>query len=242
MYYYVLEAPSSRATRQLYQKLRDLLTQLSIAGEMVAASPARSAYELSEMGMEKGYSTIVAVGGDHHVNEIATAVLGRAVLGVIPVGASNLVTDIIGYTDMREAANALKQRRLSTQSTVLIEPSTIIFLDTVISTSKLAKISMILDNKVRTHAYFNQLTINRFLQMKLDSFHTTEVKKVFGIFNTGGNVIHSESHFHAKVARIITDPILPVNVSGVAIAESPMQLRLIPDSLKIITKRGTLLE
>lgn len=242
MYFYILEAPPTRAVRQTYQKIRDLLTQMSIAGEIVAASPARTPTELAEMGMAEGYSTIVAVGGDHHISEVASAVVGRAVLGVIPINASPLVTDIIGLSGVQEAAMALKQRRLSSQSTVLIEPDTFIFLDTVIETNKLAKISMILDNRVRTHAYFNRLTINRSLEMTLESAHVTEARKVLGLFSVGGDTIKSKSFFHAKTARIITDPLMDVMVAGKTIAKTPIQLRVIPDSLKVITKRGTILE
>lgn len=242
MYYYILESAPSRAVRQGYQRLRDTLTHLGIAGEMVSASPARTPEELAEMGLEKGYSTIVAVGGDHHVNQIATAILGRGVLGIVPINASPLVTSIIGCEDIKSAAEALKHRRLSVQSVVLAEPSTIIFLDTVISTPKLAKISLILDNKVRAHAYFNQLLIDRFLNLTLTSTHETETKKVLGLFTVGGQAIRSESSFHAKSVRIVTDPILPLTVAGTPIGKTPAQLRLIPDSLKVITKRGTVLE
>lgn len=209
---------------------------------MVSSSPARSPQELAEMGLEKGYSTIVAVGGDHHVNQVATAILGRGVLGIIPIDASPLVTDIVGCVDIKDAAEALKHRRLSLQSSVLIEPSTIIFLNAVISTPKLAKISMILDNKVRAHAYFNELTINRFLELSLESTHETEAKKILGIFKRGAQTMRSQSSFHAHTCRIITDPALPITVAGVPIAKTPVQLRLIPDSLKVITKRGTVLE
>lgn len=242
MYYYILESAPSRAVRQSYQRLRDILTYLGIAGEMVSASPARTPQELAVMGLEKGYSTIVAVGGDHHVNQVATAVLDQAVLGIVPINASPLVTDIIGCSDLKDAAEALKHRRLSLQSVVVAEPSTIIFLDAAIYSPKLAKISMILDNKVRAHAYFNQLSINRFLELKLESTHETEAKKVFGLFKMGSQTMRSESSFHAKTVRIITDPVLPITVAGLPIAKSPIQLRLIPDSLKVITKRGTVLE
>ena len=242
MYYYILESAPSRAVRQSYQKLRDILTHLGIAGEMVSSSPARSPEELAEMGLEKGYSTIVAVGGDHHVNQVATAILGRGVLGVIPINASSLVTDIIGCDDIKDAAEALKHRRLSLQSSVLIEPNTVIFLNAAISSPKLAKISMILDNKVRAHAYFNEFTVNRFLELSLQSTHETEPKKVLGLFKVGGQTMRSESSFHARTVRIITDPALPITVAGLPIAKTPVQLRLIPDSLKVITKRGTVLE
>lgn len=242
MYYYILESPQNRGIRQSYQRLRDILTNLSIAGEIVAASPARTPAELAQMGISKGYSTIVAVGGDHHVNEVATAIIGEAVLGVIPVNASSLVTDIIGVSDMKDAAEALKQRRLTVQNTVLVEPSTIIFLDATVTSPRLSKISMVLDNRVRAHAYFNQLTVNRFLQIRLESLHTTESRKVLGLFTVGGQTIKSESLFHARQARLITDPVLPLSVAGTPIAEMPIQLRLVPDSLKVITKRGTVFE
>jgi hypothetical protein len=242
MYYYVLESPNSRAVRQHYQRLRDILTSLGIAGEMVASSPARTPTELAHMGMNKGYSTIVAVGGDDHINEVATAILGRAVLGVVPIDASELVTSIVGVHDLRSAAEALKFRRITVQSTVLVEPDTIIFLDSVIHSDKLAKASMILDSKARVHAYFNTMRIDRFLNIYLESTHITESKKFLGLFTTGGEEVKSKSHFHAKAARIVTEPILPLKVSNATIASPPLQLRLIPESLKIITKRGTVLE
>lgn len=242
MYYYVLESPSSRAVRQSYQRLRDLLTNFAIAGEMVTASPARTPTELAHMGISKGYSTIVAVGGDAHINEIATSILGRAVLGIIPIGASPLVTDLIGFNDLKSAAEALKQRKISVQSTVFIEPETLLFLDATIETTQLAKITIVCDNRARIHAYFNKLTINRFLEIDLESTHLTEARKVLGFFQVGAKSVVSRSHFHGKNVRIVTDPNLALCVAGVPVAQTPLQLKLVPESLKLITKRGTVLE
>lgn len=242
MYYYVLEAPASRAIRQNYQKLRDILTNLGIAGEMVTASPARSPVELTVMGIKKGYSTIVAVGGDDHVNQIATSLHGQAVLGVIPINASRQVTDIVGVNDIRSAAESLKQRRLSTQSMVFVEPDKLLFLDGEISTEKMAKVSMVIDNKVRAHAYFQRLTIDRDLNIRIYSNHVTEKKKFLGLFTVGSEEMQSESLFHGKTIRILTDPTLPLKIAGNVIADTPFQMRHVPESLKLITKRGTLLE
>lgn len=242
MYYYILESPSSRAARQNYQKLRDILTNLSIVGEVVSASPARTPEELAMMGMTKGYSTIVAVGSDVHINRVATAIVGRAVLGIIPINASSLVTEIVGTSDMKEAAETLKYRKLSLQSTVLIEPETILFLDGEITSSNLSKASLIIDNKVRAHAYFNKLRIDRFLNITLESAHEIEGKKFLGLFGTSPQVVRSESFFHGKNIRIVTDPVLPLTIVGEQVERTPLQLRLIPESLKVITKRGTFLE
>jgi diacylglycerol kinase family enzyme len=242
MYYYVLESPSSRGVRQNYQRLRDVLTHLGIAGEIVTSSPARSPAEQAYIGTTKGYSTIVAVGGDAHINEVAMATIGRAVLGIIPVEASRQVTDLIGTNDMRAAAEALKHRRISLQDTVLIDPDLPLFLDATIQTGKLAKVSLVIDNKVRAHAYFNELVVTRSLEIKIRSTYLTERKKIFGIFNTGGEQIASESSFHGKQIKIITDPVLPLMVGENKMSDSPFNLRLVPDSLKVITKRGTVLE
>ncbi|QQG50234.1 MAG: hypothetical protein HZB70_01450 [Candidatus Berkelbacteria bacterium] len=239
MYYYILEAPANRSVRQTYQRLRDILTNLGIAGEMVAASPARTPEELAGMGIEKGYSTIVAVGGDHHINQVATNVMNRAVLGIVPINASNQVTDLVGVNDIRAAAETLKFRRLTMVSTVLIEPDLPLFLDAEILPERLAKVSLVIDNRVRAFAYFNRAVINRSLEIHLESTHVTEPKKVLGIFSVGGNIVKSESLLHGRSVRLVTDPDLPLLVAGRPVATSPLQLRLLPESLKVITRRGT---
>jgi hypothetical protein len=223
MYYYILESPNNRAVRQTYQRLRDTLTNLGIAGEMVAASPARSPEELTEMGLEKGYSTIVAVGGDYHINLVATTVMHRAVLGIIPIQATAQVTDLIGVTDLKAACESLKFRRLSSVNTILIEPDQMLFLNAEIKPEKLAKISLVVDNRARAFAYFNRAVINRDLNITIESEHITEPRKILGLFNVGGNIVRSESLFHARTLRLVT----------------PVQLRLLPESLKVITRRGT---
>ncbi|OGD60853.1 hypothetical protein A3A71_02995 [Candidatus Berkelbacteria bacterium RIFCSPLOWO2_01_FULL_50_28] len=240
MYYYILESPDSRGVRQTYQRLRDILTNLGIAGEMVASSPARTPEELAAMGLEKSYSTIVAVGGDHFINQIARSVVGRAVLGIVPINASRQVTDLIGATSIRDAAESLRQRRLTQTSIAVAEPDVVIFLDAVIEVPKLAKASLVVDGKMRAFAYFNRLIITRGLEIKLESSHSVEQKKIFGLFGTGGKVIKSESFFHGRSVRVVTDPELPLMVAGEPIAKTPLQFKLIPDALKVITRRGTL--
>lgn len=241
MYYYIMEPPASRAVRQTYQKLRDLLTNLGIAGEMMAASPARTPEELAMMGLEKGYGTIVAVGGDTFVNHIAQTIIGQAVLGVIPVGECEQIAEIIGTNNMRTAAEFLKFRRLSTLNTVLVEPDLLLLLDAVIVPPKLAKVNFVIDGKLRGYAYFNKLTISKDLVIKIESTHVIEPKKFLGLFSTGGTVMRSESVFHGRNVRLVTDPELALLINRQPVAKTPVQLRANPNSLKVITKRGTIL-
>lgn len=240
MYYYILEPPASRAVRQTYQRLRDILTNLGIAGEMVPASPARTAEELAMMGMEKGYSTIVAVGGDYFVNEVAQTILGQAVLGIIPVGECEQSAQIVGTTNLRHAAEVLKFRRLSSFDTAVAEPDAVIFLDSVIEPNKLSKVNFIIDNKLRGYAYFNKLTVTRDLKLRIESSHVVEPKKVLGLFSVGGTEMKSISEFHGRNIRLMTEPDLALTVARRPIGKTPLQLRINPDSLKVITKRGSM--
>lgn len=241
MYYYILEPPASRAVRQTYQRLRDLLTNLGIAGEMVASSPARTAEELAVMGLERGYSTVVAVGGDAFANQIAQAIIGQSVLGVIPIGDCQRIATIIGTDNMRTAAEFLKFRRLSTFNTVVANDDQLLFLDTSIEPAKLAKVNFVIDGKLRGHAYFNKLTITRDLEIILESSHLVEPRKILGLFSVGGTIIKSESRLHGKNIRLVTEPDLPLTVAGKPIGKTPVQLRLNPNSLKVITRRGSIL-
>lgn len=241
MYYYILEPPNSRAVRQTYQRLRDYLTNLGIAGEMVAASPARTPEELAHMGLEKGYGTIVAVGGDAFANQVAQSIIGQSVLGVIPIGEAPQISEMIGTDNMKQAAEFLKFRRLSTFNTVSTDTDELIFLDCQILPPKLAKVSFVIDGKLRGYAYFNSLNINRDLKINISSTHTIESKKVLGLFSVGGKDIESISYFHGKSVKLITDPVLPLTIFGRPIAKTPVQLRLNPNSLKVITRRGSIL-
>jgi len=240
MYYYILELPPNRAVRQTYEKLRDLLTNAGISGEMVVSSPARTPAELAVMGVEKGYTTLVAVGGDSHIEQVATAILGRAVLGVVPVNASEQIVNLIGVNNLKDAVESLKQRRLISVSTVFLGQDIPIFLAGVIESAKLAKVSIIVDNRMRVFAYFNRITINRDLEVTLESEHVVEPKRVLGIFRVGGEVVRSRSLFHGKQMKLVTDPELPLRVGGQDKSLTPLTLRLVPDSLKVITRRGKL--
>ena len=59
--------------------------------DIVFTNRPKEATHLSKRGIEKGYNTIVAVGGDGTVNEVAIGILesGRGTLGIIPSGTGN---------------------------------------------------------------------------------------------------------------------------------------------------------
>src|SRR5688500_15715671 len=114
MYYYIVDPPQSAQTPKIAQRLQELITPMGISGEIGIASPARSAEELTYMGVDKGYTTIVAVGGEHLVNIISSIVINeskeRIAIGIIPLDAGRIIPLLIGVAnnDMRSAAEVIK--------------------------------------------------------------------------------------------------------------------------------------
>lgn len=241
MYYYILESPSTKGTIQTYNRLKDALNFLGIAGEFAMANPARTPTELCKMALQKGYTTVVAVGGDKTINEVAKTIIGQAVLGIVPIGASGQITRMIGGDDLKTATEALKQRHVVEVNTVLAEPDTILFLDTIIYSQNPAKIYMVVDNKLKVQAYFNEIVIDKNLNVSVKGeFLSRDKAGMFGFLGIGKKTISSESLFHGKVVKIMTEPVMTLYSGVDAIGRTPAALRLIPESLKIITRRGNI--
>ena len=76
--------------RMTAEKLHALLLQAEVSGDIEQTSYAGHAPKLALAASEKGYDTVVAVGGDGTVNEISGALSGTNVkLGIIPRGSGN---------------------------------------------------------------------------------------------------------------------------------------------------------
>jgi diacylglycerol kinase family enzyme len=65
------------------------------------------------MAIEKGYKTIVAVGGDGTINEIINSIGNTGIaLGIIPLGATNELARMLGILDWQTACNILAGRKI----------------------------------------------------------------------------------------------------------------------------------
>ena len=239
MYYYILESPTNRNSHNIYNKLRDDLTYLGISGEYAIANPARPHTELVKIAISKGYTTIVVAGGDKIINDVSTLVLDRVALGIIPIGNCPNASEIFGISEYKEAIEALKVRRVVESNLVLIEPDVLVFMDADITSHNLLKAQLVIENKVKGQAYFNRISISRDLEIKIHSIHKIAQPKILGLFSGGYKEVAADSLFTPKNARIITEPSLPINCLGQQISQTPASFRLLPNALKIITKRDT---
>lgn len=115
MYYYIINpAAGHGAAHNLQDKLRTELKSLGIGGEFVTTTGKGDATRLASQAIAKGYTTIVAVGGDETVNEIINGVTSdTAAIGVIPIGTVNQIATQLGILSWQQGCTVLAARRIT---------------------------------------------------------------------------------------------------------------------------------
>jgi diacylglycerol kinase (ATP) len=115
MYYYILNPTSGKgAVNQIQDKLRAQLNKYGISGEFAKTTGPGDAAKMAKTAIEKGYTTIVAVGGDGTVNEVMNGITKENVaLGIIPIGDTNNLANRLGIFSWQQACAVLSARRLT---------------------------------------------------------------------------------------------------------------------------------
>jgi diacylglycerol kinase (ATP) len=115
MYYYIVNPAAGGAKiNKIQDRLKDRLKRLGIMGEFVKSTGPDDVAKLARLGVERGYKTIVAVGGDGTINEVMNAILDndKVVLGIIPTGTTNDLADALGIKDWYQATGILASRKI----------------------------------------------------------------------------------------------------------------------------------
>ncbi len=249
MYYYIMEPPKGKiATRQ--EKIKDILGDLGIAGETVSSSAARTIEELTHLGIVKGYSTVVAVGGEALVNKIITVLATEktakdVVLGVIPNEFDTILARKINIHDVRSACSALKFRRLESIDLCSIEPNRYFITEAIIENNRNYPIYFSKDNLQ------GKITADRILiKPGLEIFThdrslegNTPSKFYRWLFGKKPDDIFS-SYFTAKKIRFEAEnnAAIPVKVSDEVVAKTPVTIQSRSKVLKIIVARDKIKE
>lgn len=115
MYYYVINPAAGKGSiNQIQEKLRTRLRELGIDGEFAKTTGPGDATKMAKMAIEKGYNTVVVVGGDGTVNEVVNGITKENVaVGIIPIGTSNLLAHRLGITGWQQACEVLAARRIA---------------------------------------------------------------------------------------------------------------------------------
>ena len=90
--------------KQLFPKVKQELDRRDIDYDLHCTNEPLEAIDVAQMGIDAGFTHIVAMGGDGTVNEVANGLVGSAAtLGVIPAGTGNDFIRMTGipadYTD-----------------------------------------------------------------------------------------------------------------------------------------------
>jgi diacylglycerol kinase family enzyme len=230
------------------ENIRRIINELGIIGEIVTVSPARTTQELTEMGIEKKYNTIVAVGSDSHINKVGTFLKNKnIVLGIIPVGGSEIIQKLIGTTETKEACEILKYRKLKEISLAAVEPNKYFLTQIEIQTSNSNPVSITVINpgmdSYHVQSTFSEMIISRNLYLFMtDKYLNYNFIKSAWSWLVGQKTIDNiSSILRGKKIKIETNEPIPVTMDNEIIAKTPIVLTLYPKALKVITKPARML-
>lgn len=247
MYYYIVDPPQGSQTAKIAQRLQELVTPMGISGEISIATPARSAEELAYMGIDKGYTTIIAVGGEDLANKIATILLNESrekiAFGIIPINAGALIPKFIGVAnnDIRAAAEIIKQRHLDLVDLVQISTKRFTFTEAMIVAPRKVKISLEVDQQYKVELETDYIHVSRDLVLTVQSSAPQGMfQRTLSIIGLGEIPNETASMFHGKQIRVVAHEPLPIVVAGEVVAKTPTTLIKIPAALKLITPRAIL--
>ena len=112
MYYYIFDIKKCKK-RTFIEAIKNTLSELGISGEYNYILPSQSAEELVEVGLKRGYSTIIAVGSDDLINSVANRMIGRKeAMGAIPLEVSSSMELLLGVSNWKDACESLRFRRI----------------------------------------------------------------------------------------------------------------------------------
>lgn len=250
MYYYIME-PANGKSSVNQDKIKDLLGDLGIAGETVFPSPARTIEELASLGILKGYSTIVAVGSEKIVNKIVTALINQkstkdTVLGVIPDDFNSKLAKRIGVSNIKEACESLKYRKLETVDAVCIEPNKFFMTEAILESNKTSDAYLIMD-EIQAGIAFNRITIKPGVRLEVEDASTSKSNGLAGFLGSlFGKKKEQTSDIYASL--FITDRVqietpgtaTTIMVDNEPIAKTPVVMHARPKALKIIVARDSI--
>lgn len=267
MYYYIFEQPKNKWVAALQNRIAGHLEELAVLGEVAKANPIQKPEELCQTGLSKGYTTIVAVGSDTMVNNLASIVARKeATLGIIPLDTKSSFWGLIGCQGWEEACHILPKRRVETFDMgkvgqgkyfltfvkILSERETPKPLPTLMGLhfsgfkAEVPALEVTVTNGVLETAQ-SQIVRESFSDGLLDIFITTKLNKeektllsfLFGKKTTKPTF---SSLFHAKKVKILgEEEILKVCApDNQIIAKTPIEISIIPQVIRIIISKASL--
>ncbi len=263
MYYFILEQSKNRWQSTFQNKVISFLEDLQVIGEVAKANPIQKPEELCQMGLKKGYNTIVVIGTDTMISGLGAQIAQKgATLGIIPADPKSSFYGLIGAANWEEAASALPKRRVETFDMGKVGEDRFFLTYIKIVAPKKRKISQTIikfkDFEIDVPALETVITNGAlekanseivresFSDGLLDIFVSTKAGKkknsIFStIFKTGDQKPTFSSVFHAKTIKIAgAEQILNITSPDQKILnKTPAQISIVPQAIKIIVKKAS---
>jgi len=261
MYYFVLEQPKNRWQAAFQNKIVAFLEDLQIVGEVAKANPIQKPEELCQLGLKKGYHTIVAIGSDTMISTLAAIVARHgATLGIVPQDSKSSFFGLINCLNWEEACSALPKRRVEIFDMGKAAEDRFFLTFIKVISSKKNKISQVIvkfqdfeidvpaieiiitngamekaDSKFVRKTFSDSL-LDIYISTKAtetkESFFSTLFKKEKPFFS---------SLFHANKIKIFSrEQILEVvSPDQKIITKTPAEIEIVPQAIKIIVKKSS---
>lgn len=241
MYYYVIDLGNKNIVK-IKEKMEVIMASYGISGDFGKISPLSSAYELAKRATEQGYSTIVAIGTSEIINQTAAALVNtNATMGIIPVGASPSICELIGASNYKEALEILKTRKVETIDIGKIDENKYFLTEAKMQSSR--PIPTILDfGKFKIGGEFQEIIIangdsskhsfqDGVFSIKIDS---RPIKNPFWkLFKKST----PSSLFHQENIKIETEEQTKIYVGEEVVAKTPCKITLLPLALRLVVAR-----
>lgn len=262
MYYFILEQAKNRWQSAFQNKVISSLEDLQVVGEVAKANPIQKPEELCQMGLKKGYSTIVIIGADTVINTLGALIAkNKATLGIIPTDPKSSFYSLIGANSWEEAVSALPKRRVAIFDMGKVGPDKFFLTYVKILTPKKRKpsqvtlrfkdfeidvpsLEVIITNGAleKTNSKIVRESLSDGL---LDIFISTQVEEKKGsifsvLFQAENKRPTFSSLFHAKKVRILgKEQILNIiSPDQKILTRTPSEISIVPQAIKIIVKKA----
>lgn len=241
MYFYVLETPTTSASRKLDEQLLTLLRGSGVAGEVALANPARPAAELAKVGLTKGYETIVAIGGDRIINGVAQVLQStRAVMGIVPINAHPRIRQLLGVTTPEAACELLRHRRVQRTDISFIDPGRYFLTEARIAVHGELPVrvhvdDVVIETEITRLSLFGDGSIELVNERLGRSILRTIIDQILGRPKLPANVTQMKGSY----LKIEANRAIPVRVGNETIGHTPFVAAVKPVALNLIVARPT---
>lgn len=252
MYYYIFDVRKCKNRRQI-EAIKDYLSGLGISGEFVVPDRIRPARDLAEQGVFKGYSTIVAIGSDDLIDDVAAVMLSKQqAFGIIPLKASDNIMKTIGVATWEEAATSLRYRKISDIRVGILNEKHVFFSYCEVDLERPASITLEFENyivqaKARELYIANNMpglkkkdpelldVLMRSVDPKSDSIWN-RLKKMVG--SVPGAKEKDSTIIRADGLRLFSPRQLNILVDGRPFVKTPATFGISQKTIRLITKKS----